>query len=240
MSEFDKPAGNRWKAANLLASVRNHYVSLRSRLRSADAKFTDIYRARGFGDSQSVSGPGSDLEQTRIVRQELPKLIREFQVRSLLDIPCGDFHWMRQVDLELERYLGADIVQPLVDENNRSYGNSVRSFVRLDLMKDALPAVDMILCRDCLVHLSLRDCERAVRRIRASRSRLLLTTTFPATAENADLITARGWRARNLQLPPFTFPAPLRLINEQCTEMGGKYADKSLGLWRVADLPEVK
>jgi hypothetical protein len=43
----------------------------------------------------------------------------------------------------------------------------------------------------------------------------------------------------NLQLPPFNFPAPLRLIEENCTEDGGKYADKSLGLWRLSDLPDL-
>ena len=34
----------------------------------------------------------------------------------------------------------------------------------------------------------------------------------------------------------FNLPAPVKLINEGCTEDGGKFADKSLGLWRVEDL----
>jgi hypothetical protein len=41
----------------------------------------------------------------------------------------------------------------------------------------------------------------------------------------------------NLQYAPFLFPAPLAVINESCTEAGGDYADKSLALWRVEDLP---
>jgi hypothetical protein len=28
------------------------------------------------------------------------------------------------------------------------------------------------------------------------------------------------------------------VINEGCTEAGGDYADKSLALWRVGDLPD--
>jgi hypothetical protein len=30
---------------------------------------------------------------------------------------------------------------------------------------------------------------------------------------------------------------PQRVLVEGCTENGGAYADKALGLWRVADLP---
>jgi len=44
-------------------------------------------------------------------------------------------------------------------------------------------------------------------------------------------------RTLNLNLPPFSFPNPLRIINEKCTENGGAFADKSVGVWRLADLP---
>lgn len=40
-----------------------------------------------------------------------------------------------------------------------------------------------------------------------------------------------------MQLQPFNFPAPIRIINEKCTEAGGQYSDESLGLW---ELDEVK
>jgi hypothetical protein len=35
-------------------------------------------------------------------------------------------------------------------------------------------------------------------------------------------------------LPPFSFPKPIKVINEGCPERG--YSDKSLGLWRIAEL----
>src|SRR5437660_1775959 len=40
-------------------------------------------------------------------------------------------------------------------------------------------------------------------------------------------------------LPPVALPEPLEVIVEGCTEVGGAYADKALGLWRVADLPKL-
>ena len=36
---------------------------------------------------------------------------------------------------------------------------------------------------------------------------------------------------------PFHLPAPEGLLVEGCLEGGGAYADKALGLWRIADLP---
>jgi hypothetical protein len=45
------------------------------------------------------------------------------------------------------------------------------------------------------------------------------------------------WRLLNLEAAPFGFPPADAILNEECTEAGGAYADKSLGVWRVADLP---
>ena len=44
------------------------------------------------------------------------------------------------------------------------------------------------------------------------------------------------WRVLDLEREPFHLPPPARILNEGCTEGGGAFADKSLALWRVADL----
>jgi hypothetical protein len=98
------------------------------------------------------------------------------------------------------------------------------------------PAADLLLCRDCLVHLSFADIDKALRNIRRSSLAYLLTTTFPAESVNADIVTG-DWRPLNLQAAPFNLPTPVELINEGCTEGDGAFADKSLGLWRIRDLP---
>ncbi|HOV12498.1 MAG TPA: hypothetical protein PLL90_12125 [Bacteroidales bacterium] len=106
----------------------------------------------------------------------------------------------------------------------------------MDIVKEIPPQADLIFCRDCLVHLSNRDVLRALRNFIKSGSTYLLTTTFPNTDVNADMVSARGWRPLNFQKPPFDFPEPLLLINENCTESGGIYSDKSLGLWLIENL----
>jgi hypothetical protein len=105
----------------------------------------------------------------------------------------------------------------------------------LDITSDELSQADLILCRDCLVHFSFENIRKALNRIKNSGATYLLATTFTGPRTNQDIQTG-CWRKVNLQAPPFNFPEPIELINEKCTE-GSAYADKSLGLWRVADIP---
>jgi hypothetical protein len=53
--------------------------------------------------------PNSSLEETATLRQELPRLLNAFQISTVLDLPCGDFNWIQQVPLKVDRYIGADI-----------------------------------------------------------------------------------------------------------------------------------
>jgi SAM-dependent methyltransferase len=196
--------------------------------------FGDIFRSNGWDGVQSVSGTGSDPGQTATLIRELPGLFRAWGTQSVLDVPCGDFHWMKHVDLTRIRYLGGDVVPELI-ERNRAYETNGIAFRRLDLLSDELPAVDLVVCRDCLVHFSHRDVRRALANLCRSGARYLLTTTFPKHRWNRDIVTGR-WRPWNLERRPFCLPAPLQLLVEGCTEKGGKFRDKSLGLWRLEDI----
>ncbi len=216
----------------LYRALRGWYVSYRMRTDPTRHVFTDIYRRKAWGEGDSVSGPGSDAEQTRAVVEALPGLIRELEVSSMLDVPCGDFHWMSTVPLEGIRYTGADIVKELIGRNRREYAREGVDFECLDLLNDRLPAVDLVLCRDCLVHLPLEQVGQALSNLRRSGSRYLLTTHFPASEHNAE-IEMGDWRPLNLERPPFDLPPPLRAIQEGCTLEEGRHGDKVLGLWRL-------
>ncbi len=194
--------------------------------------FTHIFEGNLFGGADSVSGPGSDLKQTEILVREFPEPFRAMDVATLLAIPCGDFHWMKTVDMQGVDYLGADIVDSLMEQNNRAYGTKGVRFETLNLMSGRLPSVDLILCRDCLVHFSFRDVFAALHNMCSSGSTYLLTTTFPWKDENGDIVTG-DWRPVNLQVAPFCFPDPICVIREGCTGGQGGYKDKSLGLWRI-------
>ena len=209
---------------------RIKYVALAKQ--SPAESFTGIFRDNEWGSDQSLSGPGSDLEQTEAVRAALPGLLKTLECRSMLDVPCGDFHWMQHVELNLS-YIGGDIVAELTAANQQRFGSGSRRFVTLDLITDTLPRADIVFCRDCLVHLSNAHVHAALQNIKRSGATYLLTTTFTARTRNTDIPTG-AWRALNLQLPPFGLPAPIQLVDEHCPLPD--YRDKHLGLWKLDEI----
>lgn len=198
-------------------------------------KFTNVYVKNTFGGVHSRSGEGSDLVQTAVIREKIPVLLEQLSATSMIDAPCGDLFWISKVNLPVQTYLGLDIVSELIRVNQERYGNQQRSFAVVNLVEDEFPKADVILCRDCLVHLSYKDSLKALRNFKKSGSTYLLTTTFTDRTANIDL-GRTFWRPLSLELPPFNFPKPLEIINEHCTEAQGLYSDKGLALWLLDDL----
>jgi SAM-dependent methyltransferase len=211
-----------WRAASLRRALGIRDLS-------TGAVFSRIYEKNLWGDSESRSGRGSTLARTAVVRDALPALLEGVGARSMLDAACGDFNWMAQVDLCGVKYVGVDVVPQLIERNRRLYGSEDREFILADITRDPLPKTDVILCRDCLIHHSLDDARAAVLNFRRSDSGYLLATTHTNVLQNIDIPTG-SWRPLNLQLPPFNFPTPARLLTED-EEMG-----KRLGLWELKSL----
>jgi hypothetical protein len=170
----------------------------------------------------------------RGVVRDLDRLIRDFGVQSVLDAACGDFNWMRDISLDEVDYVGCDIVDGLIDANSAAHGGPTRVFEKLDFTVDPLPKVDLILCRDVLVHFSYTRVAAALGNFRASGSKYLLTTTFLKTEENVEIGTG-WWRPINLQRPPFDLPEPKETLPDSVSD--DHYEDKVLALWDLQALP---
>lgn len=197
--------------------------------------FEKIYKENIWEGTESVSGIGANKIQTEKIIDEIPNVIKELQVKTIFDIPCGDFNWFKNIDLSSKIYLGGDIVKKIITQNNQNYKRNNVNFIEFNLLKDIQKSMDLVFCRDCLVHFSINDIKRALINIKESNSKYLMTTTFPNEKINTDIITG-GWRPINLQKAPFYFKKPLQMINENCSEMDGAFKDKSLGVWEIKDL----
>lgn len=193
--------------------------------------FQQIYSKRLWRSAESISGTGSTIANTSQIRKSIPLLLKKFNIQSILDLPCGDFNWMQRIDLSDIYYTGADLIQDLVEKNKR-YEKENISFLTLNLLEDKLPSCDLILVRDCLVHLSFEDLEKAIANIKRSKCVYLLTTSFIGHLKNENIQTGY-WRPLNLQGPPVNFPSPLEILADHGQ---GKFYDKSLLLWEVKDL----
>ena len=154
-------------------SVRNLFY----RLKPYSTKFKSYYLTGRWtkvetesGCVETVSGPGSTLNATQVIREQLPQLFETFGIRTVVDLPCGDFHWMKEVDLRGVDYQGFDIVQDLIDSNASNYQTDNIKFSCLDMIKDELPKVDLIICRDCLIHYSHKFINKAIKNMKKSGS----------------------------------------------------------------------
>lgn len=200
-------------------------------------RFERIHATNLWGAASSRAGLGSEVPATARVAAALPALLAELGARSLLDAPCGDTRWLPP--MPGVAVIGVDIVPTIV-----AHAQAGGDFRVADITRDPLPCADVVLCRDCLVHLSFANIARAIANFRASGATWLLTTTFPDLAADvgpadpaANVDCADGdWRGLDFNCAPFGWPAPTRLLDEGCAEGDGGWADKSLGLWRLADL----
>jgi SAM-dependent methyltransferase len=205
-------------------------------LASLSERFSAVYENRVwlFGRSEgSRSGLGSELQKTQRVRKRLEELLKTLDTRSLLDVGCGDFTWMKEIQFPFE-YIGIDIVAELVAANNVAYRTERRFFQVLDATRDPLPEADTILCREVMFHLSFQDIRRLIKNIRHSGSAFLVATNDNDLKYNADILSG-DFRMLNLLKSPFFFPSAAELIPDD-----GVLADRTLSVWKVTDLPEYK
>jgi SAM-dependent methyltransferase len=224
------------KKSKLLKELSAAFRNMRLQLKTPEKIFTEYYRNNYWRDPNSRSGPGSNLEQTAALREALPQLFSKYSIDSILDVPCGDFFWFSKIALsENITYTGADIVAEIVKQNTRKYANARTRFIRLDLTKDLLPKSDIIILRDCLVHLSFKDITAVIKTVKSSGSKYLLTTHYLNREANHDIATGL-WRTLNLQRKPFNFPDPIEFVIEDCTEGNGAFSDKSMALWKISEL----
>jgi SAM-dependent methyltransferase len=207
---------------------------------SLEQRFRRIHDTNLWGAPASASGLGSEIDATAVLRAELPRLFEKLGITSVLDAPCGDAGWINEANLGV-RIVGVDIVPSLVERlQARAAAGEIKGEYHLaDITRDALPRWDAILCRDALVHLSFANIERAVANFRASGAAWLIATTFPEWQVNADCEDG-DWRALNFERAPFDWGPPIELVNENCLEAGGGWRDKSLGVWRIAQIPAGK
>ena len=207
------------------------------------SEMSRVYVQNLWGSNESRSGRGSSPLQTMYIEQEIPILFDRLEIDSVLDIPCGDFKWMRKVLQRSNRtidYHGADIVEKLIKLNKSKETNNIK-FSCLDITSDPLPKVDLVFSRDCFVHLSDNMILKAFKNIKESGSAYIAMTNFswfhmPNRSLSNEEIVGGNWRKINFRLKPFYLPMPIDFISEGSTEELGK--DKTIGVWRVSDLPD--
>ena len=195
-----------------------------------EATFVHIYKNNLWGNDESVSGPGSTYAYTENLRRMLPVLMQQFSIKSIFDAPCGDLNWMKYLlnDANVD-YVGGDIVLPLVESHRANFARENIRFVHIDLTKDMFPQTDLMICRDCLFHLSYRETLLVMQNFVDSKIKYLLTTTHRKSNrfQNADILTG-GVRQIDLFAEPYNFPKDVLFRIEDWMP---PYQEREMCLW---------
>jgi 2-polyprenyl-3-methyl-5-hydroxy-6-metoxy-1,4-benzoquinol methylase len=219
-------------AGGLISTYRDRrgYITEHLQNQKVSERFRDIYKLGVWvheDNQESRSGRGSGASVTDQLVTGLPILLKKLECVTLLDVGCGDWNWMTDVELPCN-YIGVDIVPEVIDAN-KQYERDGVSFILANASEDELPQADVVLCREVLFHLSFEDGKAALSNIKKN-AKWLIATTDNSIWFNSD-IHSGDFRNINLQFSPYKLPLPNKIILDDALSPG-----RVLGVWKTSDL----
>ncbi len=173
------------------------------------------------GDEEFYSGTGSDEAELLAYSNVIKNFLSQKQIRTVVDIGCGDFRAARASLLEGgTHYIGIDIVPSLIVQNRRRYSNSQVEFLCLDAVLDELPNGDLCIIKQVLQHLSNAEIALILRKARKYKY-VIITEHWPAPSPlfkpNKDMPPSADLRVPMQSgvyphMPPFSYGDPKILL----------------------------
>lgn len=182
-----------------------------------------VYSTNLMGGFSSLSGARADPwnPMARLAVNALNKIIARYpEIRTVMDVGCGDMAWMQYWLLEnpMISYVGVDLIAFCLAINMRRFPKM--QFIQTDLSNltgiEVLPqGMDLVIAKDLFNHMALPDAVNAVQRIVNVRPRFLLTHIHTASDNT-------GWEKRidkhlhytryDFNKSPFSLPFPVAEI----------------------------
>ncbi len=182
--------------------------------------FNKVYERKKWGDDIGpfYSGSGSQPRYAQPYCEFISEIITT-EAKSLttdklrvIDLGCGDFqvgNILTNLLADID-YTGVDVVDDLINHNNKTFANDRIRFQRLDITQDPLPAGEVVLIRQVLQHLSNQDIANVLDQIKPYKL-ALITEQFPAKLKKVNVDIRSGHHTRRklksgvcLDQPPFS------------------------------------
>ena len=171
---------------------------------------------------------GDPNKNTTILRGRLPGILKELEIKTFVDIGCGDFLWLSKLDWSDIKYTGLEIVQGLVDRNRKLFPDF--HFEKCNVINEVPPSADMIFMRSVLIHTSYPEAFSIFKNIKLSESKYLMVSTAVKKMVNYQPVCLM-LQHQNLMRPPFDLPKPIIIIKE-----AEHTVDNYMGVWRIDEL----
>jgi len=179
--------------------------------KKADA-FTKIYKNRWWGN-QHPNGPGSWIENTQQDQQAIHDVLTRYEIRTMLDVPCGTLSWLSHVLQHHPEvsYTGMDIVEEQVQENQKAF--PWHRFLHGDMSKTSFQQYDLVFSKEGTQHMTREDTLRFLKAVRASGSKYLLCTSYDLPRNDETIIDTTheihsleegAYREQDFTKPPYS------------------------------------
>ena len=178
-----------------------------------EAVFSEIYYGAYWYTEEpekrtSGSGPGSMVKYARPYMDFLEQFLKEKKIKTVVDLGCGDWEFSQHINWGDVEYRGYDVVEGVIRENTKTYGNDRIHFIHADILKMDIPEADLLLCKDVLIHLPNKDVKNILEKTNHIKYRLF--TNCRSFADSSELnsqlnkdIPLGKFRVLDLSQPPF-------------------------------------
>ena len=186
--------------------------------------FTSIYKSNHWVQNGkllpqefvSVSGHGSNVGTNQYAQlvKNFKKIIKNYEINSILDMPCGDFLWIKEI-IEKKNidYLGIDIVEELIKNNNLRYKNEKINFQTYDIVNfETNKKFDLVLIRDLFLHIKNNDIIKILNNLKLMNIRYVAINSY--NNEENDEVVIGQHRKVNLLIKPFNLKKPIHSFKD--------------------------
>lgn len=165
--------------------------------------FSSIYKNKKWLDVVGTeSGPGSSIECSQSYLQFLDTFVKQHEIKSILDLGCGDLNLMKHFDFSSLYYKGIDIVDCVIQTNIERYKRENVEFETSSITDyDFNVPFDLIICKDVLQHLSSTNVLKILGKIKNFKYSLF-TNDFDETNFNNPILDG-DYTAIDLKNSPY-------------------------------------
>ncbi|ARU54368.1 SAM-dependent methyltransferase [Oleiphilus messinensis] len=193
------------------------------------AIFETIYETNEWGKG---SGEGSFPEHTGGYVRFLEKFIKTRNIKSIVDVGCGDWQFSRYVNWQGASYQGFDVVQSVIEQNQAHFTRNNVAFHLYSGKPETLPDADLLIAKDVLQHWSNENVQAFLPLI--SRYKYALITNcinVSGVTENQN-INDGEFRPLDLRLAPFNLKLDEVFSFTNRQSFKDKYLRREMPRWR--------
>ncbi len=217
------PSIMQWRRRKIVAKAQRKFAD-----KTVAETFGEIYEKNVWGGvrGEFYSGEGSTEKYSEKYAAAIRKFITENDVKSVVDLGCGDFRVASKLVSGDFHYTGCDVVPSLVEHLNSKFADDNIKFRCVNIVEDELPDGDLSLIRQVLQHLSNVEIESILQKADKYKY-LIVTEHYPhpkvAAVPNLDIPHGPDMRlhfdsAVYLDKPPFNLQNIKLLLDVEAEE----------------------